>query len=169
MGSETDYPKLAESGGKRRFDRYADAMREMPEQPRFTIERTGESGGHCDCCGNESRCVWGHVYDGEAALAAYWMHWTAGHLNEPGANLDLVIGRWGEGATADDRVAVALLHRQQSDGSPALMVIDAADRPAGRGDLARTALARADVIGTPLAAQVFSIVDAIYEQDGRFF
>jgi hypothetical protein len=49
------------------------------------------------------------------------------------------------------------------------MVIDAADRPMSNGDLATTALAREDVIGTPIVEQVFSLVDAIYEQDGRFF
>jgi hypothetical protein len=49
------------------------------------------------------------------------------------------------------------------------MVIDAADRSEGKGGLARTALARADVVGTTLAAEVFAIVDAIYVQDGRFF
>jgi hypothetical protein len=49
------------------------------------------------------------------------------------------------------------------------MVIDADERPAAKGELARTALARSDVIGTPMAAQVFSLVDAIYEQDDRFF
>lgn len=50
-----------------------------------------------------------------------------------------------------------------------LMVIDATGRPAANGDFARTALARKDVIGTPLAAQVFSITDAIYEHDARLF
>jgi hypothetical protein len=49
------------------------------------------------------------------------------------------------------------------------MVIDAAGRPIGDGTLAATTLGRSDVIGTPLAPQVFSIVDAIYEQDSRFF
>ena len=136
------------------------------EPPRFTIEKMGESSGHCDCCGNESRCV---VHDGDTALAAYWMHWTVGHLNEPGANLDLILGRWGDETSAEDRVVVSLLHRQQLNGSPALMVIDAADRPAAKGELSQTALARTDVVGTPLAAQVFALVDAIYEQDGRFF
>jgi hypothetical protein len=72
-------------------------------------------------------------------------------------------------ASADDRVVVSLLHRRQPDGSPAFMVIDAADRPVAKGELARTALARVDVVGTPLAAQVFALVDAIYEQDARFF
>ena len=144
-------------------------MVEAAEPPRFAIEQMGENSGHCDCCGRESRSVWGMVRDGDAALAAYWMTWTAGHLSEQGANLDLVIGRWGEDASADDRVIVSLLHRQQPDGSPALMVIDAGDRPAAKGGLAGTALARVDVVGTPLAAQVFALVDAIYEQDGRFF
>lgn len=139
------------------------------DPPRFAVEEMGESSGHCDCCGNESRCVWGMVRDGNATLAAYWMHWTVGHLTETGANLDLVLGQWGDEASADDRMIVSMVHREQQDGSPALMVIDAADRPVAKGELAHTALARTDVIGTPLAAQVFALVDAIYEQDGRFF
>ena len=129
----------------------------------------GESGGHCDCCGNDSRCVWGMVHDGDVTLAAYWMNWTVGHLSEPGASLDLMLGRWGDEASVDDRVLVSMVHRQQPDGTPALMVIDAGDRPAAKGELVGTALTRADVVGTPLAAQVFALVDAIYEQDGRFF
>jgi hypothetical protein len=109
------------------------------------------------------------VHQGEATLAAYSMHWTIGHLTEPGANLDLIIGKWGDQASPKDRFLVSLVHRQQPDGSPALMVIDASERPAAKGELADTALNRGDVIGTPLAAQVFGLVDAIYEQDGRFF
>ena len=135
----------------------------------FTVEPLDQSYGHCDCCGRESRSVWGLVHNGDATSAAYWMHWTAGHLTDQGANLDLVLGSWGEGTTLDDRVAISLLHREQADGTPALMVINAEDRPIGSSDLARTALKRDEVIGTPLAAQVFQLVDAIYEQDNRFF
>jgi hypothetical protein len=142
---------------------------DQPEHPRFAIEKMGESGGHCDCCGNTSRCVWGMVYDGSAAIAAYWMHWTVSHLSDPGANLDLVIGKWGDDTTADDRVAVAIIHREMEDGKPSLMVVNASGRPAGNGNLASAALEREDVIGTPLAANVFALVDAIYEQDERFF
>lgn len=101
-------------------------------------------------------------------MAAYWMHWTVGHLGEPGANLDLVLGKWGDGTGANDRFGVALVHRQLEDGTPSLMVIDAADRFSNL-DLVATTLARHDVIDTPLAAQVFSIVNAIYLQDARFF
>jgi hypothetical protein len=142
---------------------------DQSQQPRFTVEKMGESGGHCDCCGNESRRVWGMVHDGPATIAAYWMQWTVGHLSDFGANLDLVIGKWGDETSADDRVAVALIHREMEDGSPSLMVVNAGDRPAGNGTLARTALAREDVIGTPMAENVFALVDAIYLQDLRFF
>lgn len=144
-------------------------MHQAPEPPRFQVETMGESDGHCDCCGNESRCVWGLVNDGGRTLAAYWMNWTVGHLIDRGANLDLILGRWGEGATADDRVVISMVHREQPDSSPTLMVIDAGDGPAAKGELASVALKRGDVIGTPLAAQVFALVDAIYEQDDRFF
>lgn len=97
------------------------------------------------------------------------MHWTDGHLTDTGANLDLVLGKWGNGTTSADRYAVALVHRQQEDGTPALMVIDGHERPAANGLLASSALSRTDVIGTPLATHLFAMIDAIYEQDGRFF
>ena len=144
-------------------------MHEEAQSPRFRVERMGETGGHCDCCGNASRRVWGTVSDGEEMLVAYWMNWTVGHLSDIGANLDLIWGRWGEGTSANDRVLVSMVHREQPDGTPALMVIDAGDRPEAKGELAETALDRDEVIGTPFAADAFALVDAIYEQDGRFF
>jgi hypothetical protein len=109
------------------------------------------------------------VHEGETTLAAYWLHWTVDHLSDPGANLDMVIGRWGGGASSADRVMVSLLYRVQPDGSAALMVIDAADRAASKSELAQTALARAEVVGAPLATQTFAMADAIFEQDQRFF
>ena len=136
---------------------------------RFTIERLDENHGFCDCCGHESRSVAGLVYEQGGACVAYWMHWTAKHLSDTGANLDLVLGSWGDGTSAEDRYAVSLVHFQQEDGSPALMVIDAQDRPAANGNLAASGLRRDEVIGTSLAEQIFALTDAIYEQDGRFF
>lgn len=145
-------------------------MRDEKPTSVYEVETTGESGGKCDCCGNDSRCVWGFVHEVNGpTVAAYFMHWSVGHLIDPGANLDVVLGPWGDGTTSKDRYGVSLLHREQEDGAPSLMVIDAAGRPVGDGTLATTMLERDDVIGTPLAPQVFSIVDAIYEQDGRFF
>ena len=109
------------------------------------------------------------IHHGEATVAAYWMHWTVGHLDEPGANLDLIIGAWGEAATPDQRVAVSLLYREPQDQAPAFMVLDATDRPIANSPLVGSALLRQDVIGTPLSEQVFGLVDAIFLQDSRIF
>lgn len=143
-------------------------MTEHP-QPYFRVERQDENEFNCDCCGRKSRSVAGLVYAKGEAYAAYGMHWTEGHLTDRGANLDLVLGEWGQGTSREDRFVVALVHRQQEDGSPALIVIDAQERPVATDSLAATGLRRDEVIGTPLAQQVFTLSDAIYEQDGRFF
>lgn len=131
----------------------------------YTVEYLGEQVGRCECCGNDSRKVWGQVHSPLGTVAAYWMHWTVGHLADKGANLDLVIGDWGDGTSAADRCAIAMIHRQSADTAPALMVVDAH----GYEGLAGVALSRDEVIGTPLAARVFAITDAIYTQDDRFF
>jgi hypothetical protein len=135
----------------------------------FAVEPLDESAGHCDCCGEASRSVWGLVHQNNATIAAYWMHWTVGHLGGPGANLDLVLGAWGNDTTSRDRVAASLMYRAPEDAPPAFMVIDAADRPIGASELVGGTLRREDIIGTPLADQLFAMVDAIWEQDQRFF
>lgn len=135
---------------------------------RLDIEPTGSSDfGPCPCCGNNSRSVWGLVRNRKGAHAAYFVHWTLTRVRDHGANFDLIIGQWGEGSSAGDRVLVALAYRVDETG-PSFMVIDAADRPrAAATDLVGRALARAEVIGRPIAQQAFDIVDAILEQDPR--
>jgi hypothetical protein len=49
------------------------------------------------------------------------------------------------------------------------MVSDDEDRGEHYRSIAATFLRRPEVIGTPIAEQVFDLVDAIYLQDGRFF
>jgi hypothetical protein len=126
----------------------------------FKVEQTGQSSGHCDCCGTATRRVWGFVSRGGACVAAYFVGWTIGRP-EHGAALDLIVGAWGEGAKPENRSAVALEFRV-IDGAPQFMVVDAESRPTSNSGLVGKALARTDVIGTPLATQVFEIVDAIY-------
>jgi hypothetical protein len=128
-----------------------------------------ESSTHCDCCGNLSRKIWGFVHRGDSTIAVYYLHWTDGHLNSPGANLDLILGSWGEGTTFQDRVAAALLYREAVDGPSAITVIDASERQIAASGLVKSALRRDEVIGTPLANQIFAIVDAIWIQDHRKF
>jgi len=52
--------------------------------------------GPCPCCGDMSRSVWGYVYSGDAAYAAYFVHWTLGQVSKHGAHIDLIVGRWGK-------------------------------------------------------------------------
>jgi len=141
----------------------------MPVPDALEVETDGESSGHCDCCGRTSRSVRGWVHTPDGTLAAYFVHWTEGHLAENGANIDFIIGRWGEGSSAANRVAVSLLHFEDDQAGPSVMVIDARGRQIASSSLVGAALARDEVIGTPLAEQVFALIDAIYVQDPRFF
>ena len=47
------------------------------------------------------------------------------------------------------------------------MVVDAQGRLTSDGELADSALKRSEIIATPLAPQVFALVDAIYMGDPR--
>ncbi len=94
----------------------------------ITIEPLGShDSGPCECCGNLSRTVWGAASRGRRTIAVYYVHWT---LKRPdhGANVDLIVGKWGEGSSAIDRQAIALQFHV-TDGVPQLMVIDADPRP----------------------------------------
>lgn len=122
--------------------------------------------GRCACCGRFSRTVRGHAWWESERLAAYFVHWSRGHVAERGANIDLVIGEWGEGTTAEDRVAVSLEYRVLESG-PAVMVIDADAEEIAEAGLAGWALGRHEVIGNPLAREVFALYDAIIAQDTR--
>jgi hypothetical protein len=133
----------------------------------FTIEPTGQKdAGPCKCCGNISRCVWGFVHGSEGAVAAYFVHWTVGRVSDHWPNFDLIIGRWGEGATAEDRCMVALEYRMLDNG-PAFKIIDPEDRPSATSELVGRALPRAEVVGKPIAAKAFAIVDAVLAQEDR--
>ncbi|WP_022724245.1 hypothetical protein [Rhodopseudomonas sp. B29] len=121
--------------------------------------------GRCDCCGHVSREVWGTIETDEEAVAVYSVHWTIGHIPDLGAEIDLLIGRWGDGTSAADRVAVRMHHFIGPTG-PAVMVQDAS-LARGREALAATALKRDDIIGTPRADEVFALYDALALQDCR--
>ncbi|MEM6477289.1 MAG: hypothetical protein AAF687_14120 [Pseudomonadota bacterium] len=133
----------------------------------FDVEPTNESGGHCDCCGNQTRTVWGFVHKGDETVASYVVQWTVGKsIEDHPANFDIILGGWGEGSRNHDRRAISMIHFENADG-PQVSVIDAADRPIGASELIGSALKRSEVIGTPLAQQAFAIFDAVIVQDKR--
>ena len=129
-----------------------------------SIELSGSQDfGPCDCCGTNSRTVWGYVYCDGDAEAVYYVHWSLGKVAEHGAHFDLIIWEWIEGKDDADRRTVALVYQPGAG----VMIIDAGDRKIAQEKLAGTALSRDEVIGTPLAQQAFDIFDAIWLQDGR--
>ncbi len=130
------------------------------------VEPQTSNDGHCDCCGDTTRTVNGFISTPEATVAAYFVSWTVGAVASHGANFDFIIGSWGERASPDDRAAVALELRI-IEGRPQFMVRDAAGRPVASSDLVARALRRTEVIDTPLAQQVFDLVDAVWVQDPR--
>jgi hypothetical protein len=127
------------------------------------VETLSESSGHCDCCGQVTHSIWGTVTKGSQTVAAYWASWSEGHLEELGADFDLVVGTWGDEAGPEARAAISAAYRMPPQGG--FMIIDGKDRM----PLAAHQLKRTDVIGTPLAEQVFNILDAIWLKDNRLF
>jgi hypothetical protein len=113
-----------------------------------------------------SRLVAGFVTRDSDAYAGYQIHWTLGQIEKHGATFFMILGRWGEGTTAEDRYAVALRYRADSEAS-GFMIIDADETRIASHALVGKALRRKEVVGTPLAQEVFDIVDFIWLHDDR--
>lgn len=137
----------------------------MSEPLKLVASPWDESEGTCTCCGNRSKTIWGCISANEVAVAAYYVHWT---VDSPAhmPNFDLVIGRWGDGASAEDRFLVSLVFKPGRDGG-SFMVIDGEERWKKHSESCARAMQRAEVIGTDLAADVFALVDALWLTDGR--
>ena len=124
-----------------------------------------ESSGICECCGNTSKTIWGDVSSPEQTVAIYYVQWTVGSA-EHLPNVDIVIGPWGEGTEPKQRILVSLLFQPGEDGG-SFMVTDSEGRPANSSEICGRALKRAEIVGTPLAEEVFRLVDTIWLQDPR--
>ncbi|NPC59397.1 hypothetical protein [Caenimonas soli] len=124
-----------------------------------------ESIGTCACCGRTSKTIWGDLAQGELTVALYFVQWTLG-APEHAPNIDLVVGPWGDEAKPEHRLAISLLyHPAQGGGS--FMVIDGEGRRTDDRFLCGRALKREDVVGTPLAQEVFALVDAVWLTEPR--
>lgn len=90
---------------------------------------------------------------------------TSSEVEDFGAHFDIILGPWGDDTSPADRTVALLEHRLFANG-PAVMVIDA-KLERGLDGIAAQALTRAEVIGTPIADNLFAIYDAIVLQDPR--
>jgi len=128
------------------------------------LSNLNEKYSTCSCCENPTHRVWGWVNDQATVLAAYFVSYTPCHRDH-GAKFQIVLGRWGEQTTPDDRSLVELDYRVHL-GPAALMVVDPT-QPSTLATVAKHALRRDQVVGRPIAATVFTIVDAIDMKDPR--
>jgi hypothetical protein len=136
------------------------------EPKRLSATPWDESVGTCDCCGRTSKTIWGDLSDDNGdTVAVYYIQFTIA-APEHYPNVDLLIGNWDEGASPKDRVLVSLLYRPGPEGG-SFLVVDPAGRRANSRELCGRALRRAEVIGSPLAQEVFSLVDALWLTEPR--
>ena len=127
-------------------------------------ERTITRYGPCECCGDISLLASGLLRRDQEPYAAYQVHWTKNQIVKHGAEFHIILGEFGDGTTAADKFAVAL-HFFVEDDRHGFMVVDADQTPIASNPLVGKALPRANVIGTPLAQEVFELVDAIWLDD----
>jgi hypothetical protein len=137
----------------------------MTATPQIVATPWSESFGTCECCGRTSKKIWGDLSANDNTLAVYFVQWTSS-APEHNPNIDLVIGSWRDDAQPQNRALVSLLFRPSANGG-SFMVIDGQDRLASMQDLCSRAMRRVEVVGTPLAQEVFAPVDAIWLTDAR--
>lgn len=84
----------------------------------YEVEPLGETAGRCECCAAVTRSVWGVVHlAGAETVASYFVTWTPeAALDAHPANMDIILGAWGEGTGAADRVGVSLLYAAGAAG-----------------------------------------------------
>jgi hypothetical protein len=124
-----------------------------------------ESTKDCECCGKQSTTIWGDLADSTCTRAVYFVQWTVSGPEHP-PNIDIVLGPWGDGTVARDRVLVSFLY-QPRPGGGSFMVASGKGRRADDRSLCGRALERADVIGTPLANEVFALLDSLWLTEPR--
>lgn len=110
-----------------------------------------------------SRHIDGWIKAGDACLAAYRVHWTLGQVPRHGATFYLVLGPAGE-----ERIPrLVVLQFKLAGPRSGLAVVDADQASHAGGPEDGRPLLRAEVIGTPLAAEVFALVDVLFAEEER--
>jgi hypothetical protein len=122
--------------------------------------------GPCECCGAMSRTVWGYLYENDEARAVYYVQWTLGQVPRHGANIDLLMGSWGDGSTPEQRVAVSLVYRV-GDHGPEFASIDPDEREHAKTGLAAHRIPGRHVLGNRVGADAYAFLHAIFGQDQR--
>lgn len=119
-----------------------------------------EHAGLCDCCGHTTQRVWGDISSDGQRLAVYFVHWTVGQPTHY-PNIDLIMGAWGDGTDASNRILVSLLYRPSADGG-SFMIVDAQHRAQQFHSVLGRGMHREEVRSSHLATEAFAFIDAIW-------
>ena len=108
--------------------------------------------------------VWGHVHQNQSPHAVYYVRWNETHLEE--ATFVVSVGDWSEGPDEGSRDCVAALARAFK-GELSFMLVDAATTSFAEQKFLGN-MRRADSVReTPLAQEVFHILDHVLVEDQR--
>ena len=120
----------------------------------------------CDCCGNETKAVWGYVYRHDVALAAYFVQWTS-NKKEHYPNFDFLVGTWGDDNIRDKKL-ISFVYNATHRAGGSFMAIDSSNRPAAKSDLCSRALSRNEVVNDrDLMGLATEMIDAVWLGDPR--
>ncbi|WP_058246497.1 hypothetical protein [Tropicibacter naphthalenivorans] len=127
----------------------------------MTVQEGEVEQTQCNCCGKPTTVVTGYLTSGDYSAGWYTVGVT---LDAPGhlPLLRLYIGDWSEGAGPDERWGFRI--GIDGDG-PQLVDWSAEDRSEAAPVF--TPLDRAQVLGTPMERQIFTLVERILTQDSR--
>lgn len=130
----------------------------------ITIEKGRQNDlAPCSCCGGVTRIVRAFVFSSAMARAVYFVRWTVGGLHD--ADVGVSVGGWCD-ADSTPRRLISLKLRQMPNG-PSFMVVDGS-LAAWDGDaVVGEPLPANQVLGSPVATEVFAILDAAALQDDR--
>ena len=130
------------------------------------IELGNESSPNiCECCGNETKTVYGYAYQNDIPLAAYYVQWTCSRADHP-PNFDFLIGTWGNDGV-HDKVLVSWIYQSNLKGG-CFMVVDSHSRPAASSSLCAKPLSRDEVINNSgLMGVCAEMLDKIWLDDPR--
>jgi hypothetical protein len=118
----------------------------------------------CDDCDGATWVARGGVREDGVDRAVYLVSRTEGHRP---IGLAISYGRFGQGASPDDRFVVSMLARVGEDESFECMVVDPALLPFDCDEVLGTQLDRTDALSHPDLRQVFAVGEFVVNEDPR--
>ncbi|QVW70494.1 MULTISPECIES: hypothetical protein [Myxococcus] len=119
----------------------------------------------CDCCGGTTTLLTRFICRDRDAYAVYYAQYSDSHP-ERVVSLAVGIGEWGEGSSESQRVAFALVLRQDAENWM-VTVKDSAESPWKEASGLGRMLDREEALAHPWLTEVFHITDHVVKEDSE--